>query len=413
MRILQISTHTTLNPTHGGQIRSNRIAGNLEKNGHVVHRLAVGYRPHDHIDDEREPHIDIAKSSYCRSRMHIRDFGSSWGYFTDYGTMVAARESPEITKLIFDQISLAAPDLIMLEHPWLWPILDLYFKAIDRKIPFLYNSQNVEALLKRDIAINEGLNVDGGIFSSIENLERECVLNAYATTTCSESDQKVFIELGGDFVVNAPNGTDPALRDHLLNVLPQTIPENASYALVIGSGHPPNISGFMNLMSAVIPNLTCNQRFVIAGGAGDYIFSELEKQGKKEMLRDRCINLGFVSKPVLDAVISNANVIALPIQYGGGSNLKTAEALLSGRRVVGTHHSLRGFPDADCSPNLRIACDDTFGITVLEELSKPFRINYDGSATHLLWENTTRSIVEVVGTLQQRQQEHSYTPTSM
>jgi hypothetical protein len=396
MRILQISTHTTLLPGHGGQIRSNRIAHNVERAGHTVRRLAVGYRPSDHVDDRREPHIDIATSRYCKHRHHIRDFGTSWGHFTDYGTLFAVRECPDTKKLVFNEITAAAPELIMLEHPWLWPIVDAYCLQTGKKIPVIYNSQNVEGQLKRDIAANEGLNVPESILAGIETLERDCVLNSVTTTTCTDSDRNAFLALGGRSVVTVPNGTDPPQRDHLLNSLPLAIPKDASYALVVGSGHPPNISGFMNLMASSLPRLRSNQRFVVVGGAGDYIANELKASGREILTEGRFVNLGKVSNLVLDAAIANASVVAVPIQYGGGSNLKTAEALLSGRRVVATAHSLRGFPEVQNSKNLRIAEDKHFGETVLEELGKPFRINYDDAPVQFLWENTTKPIIETI-----------------
>ena len=396
MRILQISTHTTLVPRHGGQIRSNRIAANVEKAGHFVRRLAVGYRPDDYVEDVREPHINIGASRYCTSGRHERDFGASWAYFTDYGSMLAVRECSETRERFFAEITKAAPDLIMLEHPWLWPMVDAYVAEKAGTIPVIYNSQNVEYALKRSIAAEEKLDLPESILEAIEVLEKDCVLRTAATTTCTDADRDAFLAIGGRTVVTAPNGTDQTHRDHLLNVLPDSVPENASYALVVGSGHPPNIAGFLNLMAPSLPKLRANKRFVVVGGAGDSIETTIRASGRDLLIRGRFINLGMVPKLTLDAAIANANVIALPIQYGGGSNVKTAEALLSGRRIVASRHSLRGFPGVEGAKNLRVADDDVFGDAVLEELGKPFRVDYDNMPVQLLWENTTRPICDII-----------------
>jgi hypothetical protein len=396
MRILQISTHTTLVPSHGGQIRSNRIAANVERAGHVVRRLAVGYRPADHVDDAREPHIDISKSRYCTSSQQDRDFGVNWRHLVDYGTMFAVRECPDTRKRVFEEIAAAAPQIIMLEHPWLWPIVDAYCAETGKKIPVIYNSQNVEGQLKRKIAVNEGRDVPEAVLSAIEALERDCVMNAVATTTCTDADRDAFVALGGKWVVTAPNGTDRPHRDHLLNVLPAAIPARVAYALFVGSAHPPNISGFLNLMAPSLPRLHSNQRFVVVGGAGVSIAKELKASGREALTEGRLVTLGTVTKQVLEAVIANANVVVLPIQYGGGSNVKTAEAFLSGRRMVASHHALRGFQGMEASSNLRIAEDQSFGAAVLEELAKPFRIKYDDLPDHYLWENTTKPILDVI-----------------
>ena len=170
MRILQISTHTTLVPRHGGQIRSNRIAANMERAGHTLRRLAVGYRPPDHVDDEREPHINISTSSYCTRGRHRRDFGDDWQYFTDYGSMMAVRECAALKEKFFTAIMKADPDVIMLEHPWLWPVVNEYRTKIGKQIPVIHNSQNVESALKRAIASERKLHLSTKILTAIEEL---------------------------------------------------------------------------------------------------------------------------------------------------------------------------------------------------------------------------------------------------
>ena len=44
-------------------------------------------------------------------------------------------------------------------------------------------------------------------------------------------------------------------------------------------------------------------------------------------------------------VIAKAKVVLLPISYGGGTNLKTAEALASTSYVVGSGSAFRGFEE--------------------------------------------------------------------
>ena len=58
---------------------------------------------------------------------------------------------------------------------------------------------------------------------------------------------------------------------------------------------------------------------------------------------DRIKNLGIVSNELLAAFIEKAQVILLPITIGGGSNLKTAEAIASCKPVVATTIASRGF----------------------------------------------------------------------
>jgi hypothetical protein len=368
----------------------------MEKAGHFLSRLAVGYRPHDHVDDEREPHINIANSSYCTSSRNKRDFGDSWGYLTDYGTMLAVRECEATKDKFFKAIAKAEPDLIMLEHPWLWPVVNEYSTKTGKQIHVIHNSQNVESALKRAIVAERKLNVSEKILSAIEALERDCALNSVATTACTDKDRDAFLAMGARWAVTVANGADDKQRDHLMNMLPPAIPKDASYALVVGSDHPPNISGFLNLLAPHLPGLRARQRFVVVGGAGASIYKSLRESGREIILEGRFIHIGMAPQLVLEAVIANASVIALPIQYGGGSNVKTAEALLSGRRVVATRHSMRGFAGLDDMKVLRVVDDKDFGATVLEELGKPFSVNYENRPVHLLWENTTLPLRDIL-----------------
>ena len=54
---------------------------------------------------------------------------------------------------------------------------------------------------------------------------------------------------------------------------------------------------------------------------------------------------------------SSCHVVALPIATGAGSNLKTAEALTLGKRVVATSIAMRGFENFLDAEGLMIADD--------------------------------------------------------
>jgi hypothetical protein len=52
---------------------------------------------------------------------------------------------------------------------------------------------------------------------------------------------------------------------------------------------------------------------------------------------------GMVSSEDIDAALSLSDAIVLPIWEGSGSNLKTAQALLTDRTVVAADFAFRGF----------------------------------------------------------------------
>ena len=65
--------------------------------------------------------------------------------------------------------------------------------------------------------------------------------------------------------------------------------------------------------------------------------------------------LGVLDDADLSAVKSLAHAFLLPIGAGGGSNIKTAEALYSGKPVVCTTKALRGFEAYRSLPGVRVA----------------------------------------------------------
>ena len=65
--------------------------------------------------------------------------------------------------------------------------------------------------------------------------------------------------------------------------------------------------------------------------------------------------LFVLSDEDLAAVKTLAHAFLLPIQHGGGSNIKTAEALYSGKYVIGSEAAFRGFQPFIDLPEVTVA----------------------------------------------------------
>jgi hypothetical protein len=395
MRILQLSTHSTLVPRHGGKLRSHHIARVLEQEGFDVHRLAFCYRMSDDVEDPREPIIDIGRMPFWQSRK-FEAYGNGRTYFVDYLATVTALEVPYILSEFDERVRAAAPDVVLLEHPWTWPLLARLAEVRYGTVPVVYNSQNVEIALKRRIVQEEGFATPPGLMEGVEALERGLVACAVGIGTCTRMDADEYVKWGARRVVVAPNGSVRRERRHLLDILPCPLEPTHSYALVVGSDHPPNISGFMNLVTPSLPFLRPNQRVVVVGHMGPKIIEALEANGLARVAKTRLIVLGAVDEFCLDCAIANANVLLLPIQYGSGSNVKTAEALLSCRPIIAAPAAMRGFDAFIGAPNITVV-DGTgdFGTAMLAALDRPCSPQ---GADHpplssLLWESTVAPLV--------------------
>ncbi len=398
MRVLLLSTHTTLLPNHGGKLRSHHIGRVLEESGFEVRRIAFCFKAPSDLEDPREPIIDVTPMPYWRSSEY-ESYGPCRDYLSDYFPTVGALKTPSILAEFDARVREAAPDVVLLEHPWTWPLLARLPEVRFGEMPVIYSSQNVECALKHRIFHECGIVAPPEVTEAIEALEHGLVGSAAGVVACTRTDADAFASWGARHVVLAPNGGVRRDRQHLVDILPLPIDPSCAYALAVGSGHPPNVSGFLNLVGPSLPLLQPNQRVVVAGGAADVILPSLEERGLAQMIEGRLISLGPVDDFCLDCLIANAHVVLLPVQYGSGSNVKTAEALLSGRPTLATSVAMRGFDAFWSIPGLTVADDAAgFGKALLAALQGPFQ---PSAAEHpilatLLWEATVAPLVELL-----------------
>lgn len=116
------------------------------------------------------------------------------------------------------------------------------------------------------------------------------------------------------------------------------------FALFVGSAHPPNISGFFDVLGDSLgflaPDRSAHLRRWQRRPAPPPIHPAFQRW--KPLNESRIQILGMLDDADLAAVKSLAHLFILPISEGGGSNIKTAEALYSGKYVLGTPTSSAG-----------------------------------------------------------------------
>jgi len=143
-------------------------------------------------------------------------------------------------------------------------------------------------------------------------------------------------------VIVAPNGVSPWHSSESSHREAREITRGCRYALYCASAHPPNMTGFFEIFGGGFGSLKPNERLVIAGGAGGAIVHD-GRIHKSAKLAERVVAAGVVSSSCLAGLLDGASCIVLPLTSGGGTNLKTAEALWSGKYVLATSVAMRGF----------------------------------------------------------------------
>jgi len=396
VKVLQLSTHSTLVPRHGGQLRSHHIGRYLEQAGFEVARLSMCWRQEHDLQDVREPIVDVSLSPFWSSPAYRA--AASWIYnLGDYYSMLAVREAPRLRDELLGHISAAAPDVIFIEHPWTWPLIKDLPAVHSGAIRIVYSSHNVETVLKRKMVEDAGIYVPAEVLECIDELERDLVDASWGIITCTQADANVYREWGATNIVVANNGAVAKNRDHLRGVLPPPLQVQHRFALFIGSKYLPNVSGFFKFLAPALPRLRPNTRVVVVGTVCEHINTQINDLPLRDYMDRRLVSLGFVDDLTLDALIGNASALLLPIEYGGGSHLKTAEALASGRPIIGTTASFRGFSEYESLDRVTIVDTPEAFEFELHRSMTDGADDYTVSSPHeVLWDATLAPILQLM-----------------
>jgi glycosyltransferase involved in cell wall biosynthesis len=270
------------------------------------------------------------------------------------------------------------PDAVIFDHPWLWSEAKK-LKEIFPKTKLIHSSHNIEFLLKSDLLKELNQNDKTNAIKYLREVEEEIAKECDLILCVTELDKLWFQNNGAANVIASNNGT---------TTTPQRVSSTNKYALVIGSGHPPNVEGSIKYLYDAATWMPNNSMLVYLGDIGEPLRGNV---GKEISLINstEVLFLGVKSNEELEKLISSASVILLPIPYGGGSNLKTAEALASGRPIVGTTKSFRSFQPFANSRNVVVTDDvDEFREACFNFTSEKLPTVYRYGHEKLLWSHT-------------------------
>jgi hypothetical protein len=169
---------------------------------------------------------------------------------------------------------------------------------------------------------------------------------------------------------------------------------NVANWIFVGSQHDPNITGLEILTNELRKLKTKGLILWIFGGAGLGLVERLCINGTS--LPNFVKIVGLTDQSNIDAAILESSGIVLPITYGGGSNLKTAQALLSNKCVLGTAHSFRSFETYTNEPGVFIC--NTIGelaLMMIKEKPEEKYIRSD-SLSNLHWDSILDGLTKFV-----------------
>lgn len=353
MKILQLSTYPIEEPRHGGQIRVNEIRKKFISMNCNVLSLSITESSHSKYNLNNDFIIN----------MKDLPTPNNIPFCSDLATARLVSYKSKAYNFLLEHTLKFQPDIIMCEQAWLWPFVNLanQNKILNQNNYYLvYSSQNIESHVKNNILEKHGIDSSrDDVIREIAKLENHLVMNADKTICVTKSDAKFFQSICSNEILVCPNGVSNRQSSiDMINTI-KNLTSNRPYLFFCGSAYPPNAQGFWDMFNPSMIHFPPDCMIIVAGGVGDILWNYMPEEGKKYSQVNhgivKCI--GMVSDDILSALIDNAKGIILPITSGGGSNLKTAEAIASGKPVVATSTACRGYDFVDQLTNFYITDD--------------------------------------------------------
>jgi len=374
-KILQLCTYVPEERDAGGKMRAFEIKRALRRR-YEVETLSFTWSP-GVSKDKMNYVLDFQRFSSIGGNHIIGDLGISHYLSHDQETW----------SRIKNDVNSFAPDAVLLEQPYLYPVFAaLKEQGIIRNLPLIYSSHNIELPMKRKIF--EGLFKPGTydpLLRGIHDLETRSIRESSLVFAVSPGDKSHIDGLRGkqDTLV-LPNGHWPPTRNGRFQFWERLLGDsNITNWFFVGSAHPPNISG-LNVLFSALPEKKSHWRIIVAGSVANALGDWVNRVEWLTAIKNP-------SNEDIDSILLQCSGVILPIWGGGGSNLKTAQALLSGRPIIGTQYAFRGFESHSGGDEIHIReTPEEFAETLMNH--KPGCVSPRPGVEHLMWDHILKDV---------------------
>ncbi len=354
--VLILSIFPFKTPRHGGQIRCYAIAEQYRKAGYLVIPFIV--RNENHYVNESIAIEEVIFPVMSLYRLYNKTHYVP--HLEDYFAGVFAENDPQVLAALVKRIHIPI-DIIQVEHPWLFGFAVKAKNTIPymnmKKTKLIYSAHNTEYKLKEQILKNSIMDTAflSQIIDDIKNLEIFAANQADLIQAVSLEDKQFLETLSPKPVIYTPNAAykRKAPLPHKVDYWKAKLPPK--FFVFVASAHPPNLAGLVANLNKVGQFFDHDLKIVIVGSINLLIDCFSEKN--TFFPNNQFLILGVVDDEDLDAILFYSHAILIPITMGGGTNLKTAEALLSGKFVVATKMGMRGFEDYQSAPGVYVSED--------------------------------------------------------
>ncbi|WP_143136866.1 hypothetical protein [Burkholderia ubonensis] len=340
-KILQVTTYPIDHPDHGGKLRSFHIRKSLREK-FCVETLSFSLGQGDSIEGlsvnlDHDGCMQVIKN----------------GYLADWGINDYLGSRPDLKARVVSAVKAFSPDIVLIEQPFMWPLIDemLHSRVIGDAL-VVYSSHNNEYALKKGVyeSIFQGSDLELNL-ARVAEIECGIARRADLSLAVTEGDVEYLKSMAPETDVllyrNGHQGINDAPAKSRWQ---QKFKDYERNWVFVGSWHPPNIDGLYALIAGGVNDLPSSRLKVwVFGNAGPGLMATY---GLKESDLPNFSIQGLAEMDEINSAIAAATGIVLPVWGGGGSNLKTAQALLSGKTVVGSKYSFRGFENYMSEPGV-------------------------------------------------------------
>jgi glycosyltransferase involved in cell wall biosynthesis len=238
-------------------------------------------------------------------------------------------------------------DIIIVSHPWVYPLVKKELEKLERRPILIYDSQNLEYKIKKQLL--NGTLMGKYLVNKVKNIESLLLRKCDLVFACSQDDAKGFIAQYGarqEKILIVPNGASVQdisvpnfeekrlLRFHLGFERPTAI-------FLASGGYKPNDEA-----AEYISNLLAHEAeevdFVIVGSVCDVI-----KNDKSATIPANVKLMGVVSSEDKKKLLYASDLALNPVEKGSGTNIKVFDYLASGLPLITTPVGARGIDFTD------------------------------------------------------------------
>ena len=270
--------------------------------------------------------------------------------------LYARHRRRSVMRALTAEIARRPPDLVYLDH-----LDSLCYAGVAGRRPIVVDMHNVYSRLaeraSREVQGFAKRTYLSGQAVMLGHKEQAAAAMAHTIFACSDDEARYFRSLGAHRVVVVPNGVDTSAYSWTA-----TRRDGPPTILFLGALEwTPNISAARFLARDVLPAVRTrvpDARLLIVGRKPTAEVLALGDPGRVEIAAD---------VPDVRPYWEQADLLAVPLETGGGTRIKILEAFAAGVPVVSTPVGCEGI-EADHPEHLLIASRDRFADAVVQSL---------------------------------------------